>query len=100
VDPTAALDGFDEITRRISARAAAFGRPVLLLEGDSHGFRVDQPFTPGSPLYGVHPGVTPAPNVTRIVVEGSAPAREWLRLTLDGRGQRPVFSWSRVPVAG
>jgi hypothetical protein len=64
------LSGFDAPVRQIGTLAAAFGGPVLLLEGDSHVYHVDHPFTFSSPLYSVHPGTPTAPNVTRLVVEG------------------------------
>ena len=63
--------GFAALKERIAVRAAAFGRPVLLLEGDSHRFTRDQP-------------LPDAPNVTRIVVEGET-ASEWLRVTVAPR---------------
>jgi len=74
------LNGFDPIVQRIADRSAAFGRPVLLLQGDSHVFTVDTPLAAGSPTHGV---ATAAPNVTRIVVDGAATAREWLKVTVD-----------------
>ena len=96
-DVTAALNGFDDIVRHIGTLAAEFGKPVLLLEGDSHLFNVDQPFTPSSPLFGIHPSTPVAPNVTRIVVEGDGNRTEYLRLTVDPRSPR-LFSWERVPL--
>jgi hypothetical protein len=97
-DPTASLSGFDDLVTQIGNLAAAFGKPVLLLEGDSHIFRVDNPFQAGSPLHGMHPSTPIADNVTRIVVEGSAAGRtEYLRLTVDpNNGQ--LFGWERVPL--
>jgi hypothetical protein len=74
-----------------------FGRPVLLLEGDSHVFRVDRPFTPGDSLYGTYPGAADAPGFTRVVVEGSANPTEYLRLRVDPR-RAEVFTWERVPL--
>ena len=76
------LAGFASILARIEACAAAFARPVLLLQGDSHSYLVD------TPLGG-------APNVTRIVVQGAETASEWLRLTVDPRATS-VFTWERV----
>jgi hypothetical protein len=77
--------GFDAILDRVEARAAAFGHPVLLLQGDTHEFVSD------TPLSG-------APNVTRIVMKGSAdtPGDEWLKLTVDP-GAPAFFSWTRIP---
>jgi hypothetical protein len=92
------LDGFDPIVQRIGTLAARFGGPVLLLEGDSHSYRVDHPFTKTDPLYSIHP-LTPstleAPNVTRVVVDGSSNANDYLKLVVDP-GTSTVFSWTRV----
>lgn len=71
---------------------------MLLLEGDSHGFLVDHPLTPGDPSYSRYPlGGLSAPNLTRIVVEGSTNPTEYLRLTVDPATPQ-VFNWTRVPV--
>lgn len=98
-DPAEAnLSGFTPVVQRIAGLARAFGGPVLLLEGDSHQFRVDHPLTPGDPAYGRHPlGGLTAPNLTRIVVEGSTNPTEYLRLTVDPATPQ-VFSWQRVPL--
>lgn len=95
----ASLSGFDSVVRQIGTLAAAFGRPVLLLEGDSHVYRVDHPFTPGSPLFAVHPATPVAGNVTRLVVEGSDHGTEYLRLVVDPAAPRArLFTWRRVPL--
>ena len=75
-------------------RVLQFGLPVLLLEGDSHDFRVDNPLAAGDPDHGV---TTPVPNLTRIVVQGGADhfPLEYLRLTIDTRHPAP-FSWKRI----
>jgi len=96
-DATAALSGFDEFVKHIGNLAASFQKPVLILEGDSHAFRVDQPFTPASPLFALHASTPVAPNVTRLVVEGSAGRTEYVRLTVDPK-QGGLFSWDRVPL--
>jgi len=97
-DATASLNGFDDFVNHIGNLAAAFGKPVLLLEGDSHSFRVDQPYTTASTLHGLHPSTPIAPNLTRIVVEGSDKGRtEYLRLTVDPK-HGDLFSWERVPL--
>jgi hypothetical protein len=76
------LSGFSEIIARLEARAAAFDGDVLLLQGDSHRYLVDQP-------------LAGAPNLTRIVVEGET-VGEWLRLTVDPRADE-LFTWERIP---
>jgi Calcineurin-like phosphoesterase len=85
--------GFTEIVQRLADRAAAFGRPVLLLEGDSHRFTVDRPLVAGSVLHGV---TTAAPNLTRVIVEGET-IGEWLRLRIDPNADQ-LFTWARMPV--
>jgi hypothetical protein len=70
------------VVDRIATRAAAFPGKVLLVQGDSHTYKVDTPLT----------------NVTRIVVHGETLPFEYLRLTVDPRNP-VVFSWERSPVA-
>ena len=85
--------GFAEIVQRLADRASAFGKPVLLLEGDSHRFTVDRPLATGSALHGV---TTAAPNVMRVIVEGET-IGEWLKLRIDPDSAE-LFSWTRMPV--
>ncbi len=74
---------FAPIKAVIADRALRFGRPVLLLQGDSHVFLVDTPA--GMPA-----------NLTRIVVQGSTSLpREYLRLRADPRSAG-VFSCENV----
>ena len=73
---------------------------MLLLEGDSHVFRVDHPFTPASPLFGLHPNTPVAPNVTRLVVNGSAGRTEYVRLTINPKARDGnVFTFVEVPLS-
>lgn len=81
--PPADLAAFDAVKAVISDRAREFGKPVLLLEGDSHVFLTDTPAD------------QPA-NLTRIVVEGSTKVpHEWLRLHVDPSSAR-VFTCENV----
>jgi hypothetical protein len=97
-EPT--LAGFDALVQQIGAAARDFRKPVLLLEGESHVFRVDNPFSVASPLHTLHPSTPVADNVTRVVVEGSDAGRtEYLRLTIDPRKKSSsLFAWERVPL--
>ncbi|MEO6526837.1 MAG: esterase-like activity of phytase family protein [Gemmatimonadaceae bacterium] len=93
------LSGYDAIVTQIGARAAAFGKPVLLLQGDSHQFEVQQPYSASSPLRLMHPNTPVAENVTRIVVEGSSGRTEYVRLTVDPKTKSgALFTWERVPL--
>ncbi len=85
--------GFAEIVRRLADRARDFNGEVLLLQGDSHRFRVDKPLVQGHAGYGIG---EPVPNLTRVVVEGET-ASEWLRITIDPRAD-DLFTWKRVRI--
>ncbi|MFZ5893866.1 MAG: metallophosphoesterase [Myxococcota bacterium] len=89
------LGGFDSTIQKIAALTLTFGKPVLLLEGDSHVFKQDNPLANGDLTHGV---ATPVPNLTRVVVQGSTttPLPEWLRLHVDPAAPQP-FSWTRNP---
>jgi glycerophosphoryl diester phosphodiesterase len=79
-DTVAGSTAFERINARLEDRARAFRRPVLLLQGDTHVYKTDEP-------------LPRAPNLTRIVVAGET-ASEWLRLTVDP-DSREVFRWTR-----
>ena len=85
---------------------------MLLLNGDSHVYRSDNPLQQGSSCTGdedvcsydawnSHPSYD-VPNFHRIVVHGSTVPLEYLRLTANTRSQPTTatsfgpFSWQRV----
>lgn len=74
---------FAAVKAVLADRAERFGKPVLLLEGDSHLLTIDKPA--GMPA-----------NLTRVVVQGSTNVpHEWTKLTVDP--SRPgVFSCQTV----
>ncbi len=90
------LDRYTTFVQELASQSRRFGRPVLLVNGDSHVYGSDRPLAdPNSATGKIHN--TPAvPNLTRITVQGSTskPA-EWLRLTIDTRTPQ-VFSWTNV----
>ena len=90
------LGGYTEFVRQLANLTLHFGRPVLLLNGDSHLFEADHPLAdPNSPTGMIH-GTQAVPNLTRITVQGSTnKPREWLRLTIDPQAPG-VFSWTNV----
>ena len=94
------LSGYDALVQQMGTLAAAFGKPVLLLEGDTHAFRVDHPYSASSPLIALHPSTPVAENVTRLVVEGGLTGRtEYVRLSIDPQGKNAdLFTFERVPL--
>jgi hypothetical protein len=92
------LDGYTPFVRHLASDVLAYGRPVLLLNGDSHLYEADHPLADPTSATGVIHGTPAVPNLTRITVQGStnAPA-EWLRLTIDTSSKTAPFSFTNVP---
>ena len=90
------LDGYASFVQELAKLTVRFGRPVLLINGDSHLFEADQPLAdPSSPTGKIY-DTEAVPNLTRITVQGSTnKPSEWLRLTIDPRSPE-VFSWENV----
>lgn len=65
--------GFEAIIEALGGLSARFGRPVLLLHGDGHVFRVDRPLAGSSP---------PVTNLRRVQAFGH-PWSEWIRIEAD-----------------
>ncbi|HEY6222462.1 MAG TPA: hypothetical protein VIW26_01645 [Gemmatimonadales bacterium] len=97
-DSAAFRAGFGAVVRQIGTLAAQFGRPVLLLEGDSHVWRVDVPFTPGAPQFAMYVNTPVARNVTRLVVDGSSSPTSYTRLTINPARSGQLFTLTRVPL--
>jgi hypothetical protein len=120
------IANYEPFIASIAAHTAAFGKPVLLFEGDSHHYRSDNPLAAGAPcVFEDGAGVVdcssipesadftqdawnnhPHYNVStfhRVVVHGSTEPLEWLRLTIVPGTTAPAtattfgpFSWERV----
>ncbi len=93
---------FEPYVASIASHTQAFGKPVLMFNGDSHVYRSDNPLSAADALNYMHPGYD-LPNFHRIVVHGSTFPLEWLRLTVNPRVDAPngatafgPFSWERV----
>ena len=94
--------GYAPFVDAIATNARAFGKPVLMLNGDSHAYQSGNPMSPADPGYAMHPGYD-VPNFHRIVVHGSTFPLEYLRLTIDPRANAAnganafgPFRWERV----
>lgn len=90
------LTNYTPYVQKLADLATAFGRPVLLLNGDSHVYMQDTPLADPASATGMIHHTQAVPNLTRITVQGSTngPA-EWLRLSIDVRKPQP-FSWRNV----
>ncbi|MEO8001947.1 MAG: metallophosphoesterase, partial [Arenimonas sp.] len=85
-DTEAPLDQYTPFVIKLANLSVQFGKPVLLLNGDSHVYFADKPLAvPGSTTGMIH-HTQAVPNLQRIVVQGSTTAPgEWLKLTIDPR---------------
>ena len=76
-----AREGYDDVVAALEREASAFEKPVLVIHGDTHHYRVDHPL-PGTP------------NLVRMEVLGS-PWVGWTRVSVDP-GRPEVFSFELV----
>jgi hypothetical protein len=67
--------GFNEFIELLERETIAFGKPVVLVHGDSHYFRIDKP------LMGTH-SKRRVENFTRVETFGN-PDVHWLKVTVD-----------------
>ena len=96
------LAGYEPFVKSIADHTNTLAKPVLLINGDTHTYRSDNPYS-GAATKSLHPGYD-VPGLHRIVVQGSAPGMEWLKLNIDsgadnGSGSTSFgpFSWTREP---
>ena len=93
-DPTQ-YSAFTGVVQELARQALRFRGPVLLLNGDSHVYGSDTPLADpaatNNTIYGVASAV---PNLTRVTIDGSGNANDYLRLHVDA-GTPGVFSWER-----
>ena len=106
------LANYEPIVKSLARHTSAFRKPVLLLNGDSHIYRSDNPLKKAAPCTGdedvcayddweSHPSYDVS-NFHRVVVHGSTVPLEYLRLTAGKKTQRTsatsfgTFTWERV----
>ena len=66
----------------LKSRTAAFGRPVVLVHGDTHKFRIDHPWSS-------------LPNFTRVETYAGTQSNKWVRATIDPSSAK-VFSFTTM----
>jgi hypothetical protein len=99
--PASHVVGYEPFVASVASHTTAFRRPVLMLNGDSHIYKSDNPLSASDPLNPLHPGYN-VPNFHRIVVHGETLPLEWLRLRINphangsGASAFGPFSWERI----
>ncbi|THA49438.1 hypothetical protein [Streptomyces sp. A1136] len=104
---------YEPVVSSLAKHTKSFGKPVLLVVGDSHVYRSDNPLTQAAPCTGdedvcaydawnSHPSYD-VPNFHRIVVHGSTTPLEWLKLTVTPGAHNSTtatsfgpFTWTRI----
>lgn len=100
-DPTVAAPkfadyfAFQPIVAAIAQEAVDFDGPVYLINGDSHVFNSDAPLATGSRWLSFYGLSKPVGNLTRVTVNGSDNADDYLKVTIRPRGS-DVLTWQRV----
>ena len=75
-----ATDGYAQFRQELLAHTLAFGKPVILIHGDTHRYRVDHPL--------IDPAThKPVENFTRIESFGS-PFVDWINVSVDPAGRK------------
>jgi hypothetical protein len=77
-DPNQNPSGYADLREALAREVVAFEKPVVLVHGDSHYFRVDKPFMRRS-LGATQPGIA---NFTRVETFGD-PNHHWLEARID-----------------
>jgi hypothetical protein len=89
--------GFNDAIALLRRETVAFGRPVVLVHGDSHYVRIDQPLTDLDPTTNGTLRGRRIENFTRVEVFGN-PDAHWLEVTVDPHN-RTVFTFQLRTVA-
>ena len=75
-DPTATLTHFEDTKKELARQAIAFGKPVVLVNGDSHSFESDKPLLDAKG--------TVIENVTRVTTFGDV-QNHWVSAEVDAK---------------
>jgi hypothetical protein len=122
-NPATHLTGYKPYVDTIATNTTSLGKPVLLVNGDSHIYRSDNPLMKGSPClyeptsgaaatacksdaFDAQPNGYNVPNFHRIVVHGSTTPLEWLKMLINPNAPADLrgdtlwgpFSWQRISV--
>lgn len=99
--PVSNLTGFEEFIVAMEAETKAYGKPVVLVNGDSHYFRIDKPLPSALPSQVTNPAfpfILPwdttkqrLHNFTRVETFGN-PNSHWVKATID-KNSPSVFSF-------
>lgn len=95
------ISAFTPLVQALVDEASAFDGEVYLFNGDSHVYNSDRPLAAGSTWLARYGVTGAAGNLTRVTVDGSSNATDYLKVDVAADGaagkNQPVLSWRRVP---
>ena len=97
-----ALGNYSPFVQKLAARSLALQRPVLVLNGDSHIYKVDQPLVPnGAPAagpYGIGCELSSPPTCDLSKIHGTPAVPNLLRITVEGSDQPGGLNWLKLTI--
>lgn len=88
---------FTPLVHTLIRESNAFGGPVYLINRDSHVYNQDHPLAAGSPWLDFYGQDAAAKNLTRVTVDGSDNAKDWLKVTAIRAGAPGALTFERIP---
>ena len=82
--------GFEDFIAVLESEAIVFDKPILVIHGDTHTFRVDKPMV-------TKKDSTVIENIQRLEVPGSSDSH-WVRVSIDPSRPNSFFSFAHVDV--
>lgn len=87
---------FKPFVQALARNAAKFNKPVYLVNGDTHKYLSEKPLSEGRAWLDFY-DVPATPNLTRIMVDGSKNATNYLKVSVTPYGSDEVITYERVP---
>lgn len=88
------ISAFQPIVRGLVRLSAKWGKPVYLIDGDSHVYNVDHPLATGSTWLATYGVTGAADNLTRITVDGSSAVHDYVKFTVNPDGD--PLAWQQI----
>lgn len=100
------ISAFTPLVQTLITESNGFDGPVYLFNGDSHVFNQDRPLAAGSSWLTAYGVTGSADNLTRVTIDGSGRATDYLKVDVAANGNvgvagsssrgQTVLSWDRV----
>ncbi|MCU1573744.1 MAG: hypothetical protein JWO93_1826 [Micrococcaceae bacterium] len=88
---------FKPIVETLIRESNAFAGPVYLVNGDGHVYNQDHPLAAGSPWLAFYGQDEAAKSLTRVTIDGSDNAKDWLKVTANKEDSSGALSFERIP---